>query len=172
MKNASHIHSTTSGLGAPAPIPAPMRKGRVVRVPEHWNGALSGAPFEAILQPDGQILLGVGVSCRYNRVKPGALWIMCPDGKAVLERARILDAALALATAKDFSKSLPAENLLEALIWLEAGAQRNGHPLGVWGAGARSLFSETARALKKGLKGHLNPHLLSLAEPSPSALRD
>lgn len=174
MKNASLSSSSPHALQAPVPLDAPMRKGRVVRVPEHWTGPLSHAPFEAILKDNGQILLGVGVQCRHNRLKPGALWILCENGADVLNRAKILDAALALTRAtKEHPASLgniPAARLVEALIWMEAGANAREHASGVWAAGARSLFADTARGLKKALSQHLPNDLLALIEPSPSLM--
>lgn len=175
------------GLSAPAPLDRPVRKGRVVRVPERWKGPLSGAPFEAVVADGGTIALGVGLSCPKGRLRPGALWVVCENGTDLMNRAMALDAALALAGSqhsKDAQDGLenergkiagvPAIRLLEALIWMEAGAGRNssqdGTTAGVWVSGARALFADKARGLKQALSSRLPGDCVALAEPSPSAV--
>lgn len=173
-----------AGLCAPAPLDRPMRKGRVVRVPEQWTGPLSGAPFEASVSEGGAIALGVGLLCPKGRLRPGALWIVCDNGTDLMNRAMALDAALALAHTPHHATSdgldpergkiagVPAIRLLEALIWMEAGAGRgssqDGTYGGVWVSGARALFADKARGLKQALAQRLPGDSVALAEPSPS----
>jgi len=183
MPNAAQ--STTASattLAAPAPLERPMRKGRVVRVPERWTGPQSGAPFEAVLADAGRICLGVGLVCPKGRLRPGALWIVCEDGTDLMNRAQALDAALALATPQAQTPTasstatiagVPAMALLEALVWMEAGAGRDSAKDSAYGSilvsGARSLFADRARALKSALRACLPQHIAAMAEPSPSA---
>lgn len=163
-------------LAAPRPLDRPKRQGRVVRVPEHWTGPLSGAPFEAVLGEAGRICLGVGLECPKKRLRTGSLWILCEDGADLIAHAQALDTALALAgsqTPTALSSGVPAERLLEALVWMEAGAERTTTKDSGTGrilvSGARSLFAERAKLLKKALRQILPPNLAAMAEPSPSA---
>ena len=168
---------TTAGLTSPQPLARPVKRGKTVHVPERWNGPLSAAPFEAVLEPDGTALLGVGLVCPKGHRRTGALWIPCETGLDLFHKAEALDAVLAanpdgpIPDPKGRVAGVPAPRVREAIVWLEAGAEgpQSCARLGLRASGARSLFSERVRWLKQAFERAMpHAHIAALSARSPS----
>jgi hypothetical protein len=168
-----------TALRAPQPLALPIKRGKMARIPERWTGPLSGAPFEAQVDSDGSLSLGVAFICPKGQRRTGSLWLACADGPELVDRSMAIDAALATALgrqtpdAKGRVGKIGLGQLLETLLWVEQGAGVHGAgPHGVNGAGqpvalrpeaatlasgavrtsgARSLFADVAKSLKKTL---------------------
>jgi hypothetical protein len=183
---------TVATLRAPAPLAQPIKRGKMARIPERWTGALSNAPFEVQIDSDGSLSLGVAFICPKGQRRTGSLWVACADGPELVDRAMAIDAALATALgrqtpdAKGRVGKIGLGQLLETLLWVEHGAGGVGsHAAGdpvplahvaaqtptvpVRTSGARSLFADVAKSLKKTLAAVGNGSLASTTPQRSSA---
>lgn len=145
-------------LRAPDALALPVKRGKMARIPERWTGPLSQAPFEVQVDADGSLALGVGFVCPKGQRRTGSLWLSCTDGPELVDRAMAIDAALAAAhgrhtpDAKGRVGKIALARLLETLSWVEHGAgQAAVTTIALRTSGARSLFTDVAKALKKAL---------------------